>query len=87
MLTPFTTLRRIAHGCAQEYFDIKPDLTTLGKIIGGGLPVGAYGGRRDIMEHVAPAGNMYQVPPHPTPEIRDDLQSILGGTKCSILVF
>lgn len=51
---------RIAHGCAQEYFDIKPDLTTLGKIIGGGLPVGAYGGRREIMEHVAPAGNMYQ---------------------------
>ncbi len=53
--------RRIAHGGAQEYFGIKPDLTTLGKIIGGGLPVGAYGGRRDIMENVAPAGSMYQV--------------------------
>ena len=53
---------RIAKGCAQEYFGIKPDLTTLGKIIGGGLPVGAYGGRREIMQHVAPAGTMYQVP-------------------------
>ena len=42
------------------YFGIVPDLTTLGKIIGGGLPVGAYGGRRDIMEMVAPAGHMYQ---------------------------
>lgn len=37
-----------------------PDITTMGKVIGGGLPVGAYGGRRDIMEHVAPAGTMYQ---------------------------
>ena len=52
---------RIAHGCAQQYFGVIPDLTTLGKIIGGGLPVGAYGGRRDIMENVAPAGSMYQV--------------------------
>ncbi|PSR96787.1 Glutamate-1-semialdehyde 2,1-aminomutase [Actinidia chinensis var. chinensis] len=43
-----------------EYFGITPDLTTLGKIIGGGLPVGAYGGKRDIMEMVAPAGPMYQ---------------------------
>lgn len=51
---------RIAYGGAQEYFGITPDLTTLGKIIGGGLPVGAYGGRRDIMEMVAPAGPMYQ---------------------------
>ncbi|ERN06267.1 glutamate-1-semialdehyde 2,1-aminomutase, chloroplastic [Amborella trichopoda] len=51
---------RIAYGGAQEYFGMKPDLTTLGKIIGGGLPVGAYGGRRDIMEMVAPAGPMYQ---------------------------
>lgn len=51
---------RLAYGGAQEYFDITPDLTTLGKIIGGGLPVGAYGGRRDIMEQVAPAGPMYQ---------------------------
>eukprot|EP00271_Cylindrocystis_brebissonii_P017979 TRINITY_DN4904_c0_g3_i1.p1 TRINITY_DN4904_c0_g3~~TRINITY_DN4904_c0_g3_i1.p1 ORF type:complete len:493 (-),score=103.44 TRINITY_DN4904_c0_g3_i1:1174-2652(-) len=51
---------RIAYGGAQEYFGVTPDLTTLGKIIGGGLPVGAYGGRRDIMEMVAPAGPMYQ---------------------------
>ena len=51
---------RVAYGGAQELYNIKPDLTTLGKIIGGGLPVGAYGGRRDIMEHVAPAGPIYQ---------------------------
>ena len=51
---------RIAYGGAQEKFGITPDLTTLGKIIGGGLPVGAYGGRRDIMAMVAPAGPMYQ---------------------------
>lgn len=51
---------RIAYGGAQEKFGITPDLTTLGKVIGGGLPVGAYGGRRDIMQLVAPAGPMYQ---------------------------
>jgi glutamate-1-semialdehyde 2,1-aminomutase len=51
---------RIAYGGAQERFEVTPDLTTLGKIIGGGLPVGAYGGRRDIMAMVAPAGPMYQ---------------------------
>ncbi|XP_057479572.1 glutamate-1-semialdehyde 2,1-aminomutase, chloroplastic [Actinidia eriantha] len=51
---------RLAYGGAQEYFGITPDLTTLGKIIGGGLPVGAYGGKREIMEMVAPAGPMYQ---------------------------
>jgi len=51
---------RIAKGCAQEHFGVTPDLTTMGKVIGGGLPVGAYGGRRDIMEMVAPAGPMYQ---------------------------
>ncbi len=51
---------RVAPGGAQELYDVTPDLTTLGKIIGGGLPVGAYGGRRDIMEMVAPAGPMYQ---------------------------
>jgi glutamate-1-semialdehyde 2,1-aminomutase len=51
---------RIAYGGAQEKFSITPDLTTLGKVIGGGLPVGAYGGRRDIMAMVAPAGPMYQ---------------------------
>lgn len=51
---------RLAYGGAQEYFGITPDVTTLGKVIGGGLPVGAYGGRREIMEMVAPAGPMYQ---------------------------
>lgn len=51
---------RIAYGGAQEKFGVTPDLTTLGKIIGGGLPVGAYGGRRDIMSMVAPAGPVYQ---------------------------
>jgi glutamate-1-semialdehyde 2,1-aminomutase len=51
---------RLARGGAQEYFGIKPDLTTLGKIIGGGLPVGAYGGAREIMEKLAPAGPVYQ---------------------------
>lgn len=51
---------RIAYGGAQEKFGVTPDLTTLGKIIGGGLPVGAYGGRKDIMAMVAPAGPMYQ---------------------------
>merc|ERR1711920_886798 len=51
---------RIAYGGAQEHFGVTPDVTTMGKVIGGGLPVGAYGGRRDIMEMVAPAGPMYQ---------------------------
>ncbi|MFN6528514.1 glutamate-1-semialdehyde 2,1-aminomutase [Nostoc sp. ChiSLP03a] len=51
---------RIAYGGAQEKFGVTPDLTTLGKVIGGGLPVGAYGGRRDIMSMVAPAGPVYQ---------------------------
>lgn len=51
---------RIAYGGAQEKFGITPDLTTMGKVIGGGLPVGAYGGRADIMSLVAPAGPMYQ---------------------------
>ncbi|SHJ37784.1 glutamate-1-semialdehyde 2,1-aminomutase [Propionispora hippei] len=51
---------RVAYGGAQALFGIKPDLTCLGKVIGGGLPVGAYGGRRDIMEHIAPAGPVYQ---------------------------
>jgi glutamate-1-semialdehyde 2,1-aminomutase len=51
---------RIAYGGAQEKFGITPDLTTLGKVIGGGLPVGAYGGRKEIMAMVAPAGPMYQ---------------------------
>jgi glutamate-1-semialdehyde 2,1-aminomutase len=51
---------RLSYGGAQELFGIKPDLTTMGKIIGGGLPVGAYGGRRDIMNMVAPLGPVYQ---------------------------
>jgi glutamate-1-semialdehyde 2,1-aminomutase len=51
---------RVAFGGAQSLFGIKPDLTTLGKIVGGGLPVGAYGGRRDIMDHVLPAGKVFQ---------------------------
>jgi len=51
---------RVAYGGAQELYNVQPDLTTLGKIIGGGFPVGAYGGRRDIMEHIAPAGPVYQ---------------------------
>jgi len=51
---------RVAYGGAQELYNIKPDLTTLGKIIGGGLPVGAYGGPSEIMDMVAPLGPMYQ---------------------------
>ena len=51
---------RVASGGAAEYFGITPDLTTLGKVIGGGLPVAAYGGRRDLMDLVAPSGPMYQ---------------------------
>ncbi|OYD21264.1 glutamate-1-semialdehyde 2,1-aminomutase [Oceanimonas baumannii] len=51
---------RAALGGAQQRFGIKPDLTTLGKIIGGGMPVGAFGGRRDVMEHLAPTGPVYQ---------------------------
>lgn len=51
---------RVAPGGAQEQFDVTPDLTMLGKIIGGGMPVGAYGGRRDVMETISPAGPVYQ---------------------------
>jgi glutamate-1-semialdehyde 2,1-aminomutase len=51
---------RLARGGAQEWFGVTPDLTCLGKIIGGGLPVGAYGGRREIMEQIAPSGPVYQ---------------------------
>jgi glutamate-1-semialdehyde 2,1-aminomutase len=51
---------RLARGGAQELFGVRPDLTTLGKIIGGGLPVGAFGGRADIMDMLAPAGPVYQ---------------------------
>lgn len=51
---------RLSLGGAQEYFGVTPDLTTLGKIIGGGMPVGAYGGRKEIMDMVAPVGPVYQ---------------------------
>ena len=51
---------RVAFGGAQELYNIKPDLTTMGKIIGGGLPVGAYGGPKEIMDQIAPLGPMYQ---------------------------
>ena len=51
---------RVDYGCAQEYYGITPDLTCLGKVIGGGLPVGAFGGKREIMEQIAPAGPIYQ---------------------------
>lgn len=51
---------RLAKGGAQELFGVIPDMTTLGKIIGGGMPVGAYGGKKEIMQHVSPAGPVYQ---------------------------
>lgn len=51
---------RVGYHCAQGYFNVTPDITCLGKVIGGGLPVGAFGGRRDIMERIAPAGDIYQ---------------------------
>lgn len=51
---------RVCYGGIQNQINIDPDLTTLGKIIGGGLPVGAYGGKREIMEHIAPQGDVYQ---------------------------
>ena len=51
---------RVDYGCAQGYFGIEPDITCLGKVIGGGLPVGAYAGKKEIMEQVAPAGPIYQ---------------------------
>ena len=51
---------RVALGGAQAHYNIKPDLTTLGKVIGGGMPVGAFGGRKDIMQYIAPTGPVYQ---------------------------
>lgn len=51
---------RVALGGAQQVYGVKPDLTTLGKVIGGGLPVGAFGGKKEIMEHIAPLGPVYQ---------------------------
>lgn len=51
---------RVAPGGAQEVLGVKPDLTTFGKIIGGGLPVGAFGGKKEIMENISPVGQVYQ---------------------------
>jgi len=51
---------RVATGCAQAHYQVKPDLTTLGKVIGGGMPVGAFGGKLEIMQHIAPTGPVYQ---------------------------
>src|SRR5699024_9983232 len=51
---------RVGYHCAQGYFGVTPDITCLGKVIGGGLPVGAHGGKREIMEYIAPAGSIYQ---------------------------
>ena len=51
---------RVGYNCAQGHFNVDPDITCLGKVIGGGLPVGAYGGKREIMERIAPAGDIYQ---------------------------
>ncbi|MBF1993105.1 glutamate-1-semialdehyde 2,1-aminomutase [Staphylococcus schleiferi] len=51
---------RVGYNCAQGYFDVIPDLTCLGKVIGGGLPVGAFGGRKEIMDYIAPSGDIYQ---------------------------
>ena len=51
---------RVGYNCAQGYYGVTPDITCLGKVIGGGLPVGAYGGKREIMENMAPAGTIYQ---------------------------
>lgn len=51
---------RVGYNCAQGYFNVTPDLTCLGKVIGGGLPVGAFGGKKEIMDQIAPAGDIYQ---------------------------
>ena len=51
---------RVRYGGAQSYYRVTPDITTLGKVIGGGLPVGITGGKRDIVEQVAPSGPIYQ---------------------------
>jgi glutamate-1-semialdehyde 2,1-aminomutase len=51
---------RLAIGGAQQYYNVKPDMTTLGKVLGGGFPIAAFGGRKEIMQHIAPSGNVYQ---------------------------
>lgn len=71
------TAFRFMYGGAQDLLGVKPDLTALGKIIGGGLPIGAYGGRIDIMEHVAPLGPAYQAG-----TMAGNPASILSGIAC-----
>ncbi|QPC45793.1 glutamate-1-semialdehyde 2,1-aminomutase [Mangrovibacillus cuniculi] len=71
------TAFRFMYGGAQDMLQVKPDLTALGKIIGGGLPIGAYGGRADIMEHVAPLGPAYQAG-----TMAGNPASILSGIAC-----
>ncbi|WBL15935.1 glutamate-1-semialdehyde 2,1-aminomutase [Sutcliffiella sp. NC1] len=71
------TAFRFMYGGAQDLLDVKPDLTALGKIIGGGLPIGAYGGRKEIMEKVAPLGPAYQAG-----TMAGNPASILSGIAC-----
>jgi glutamate-1-semialdehyde 2,1-aminomutase len=68
---------RLAKGGAQEIYGVKPDLTTMGKVIGGGLPVGAYGGRRDIMSKIAPEGPIYQAG-----TLSGNPLAVAGGIAC-----
>jgi len=71
------TAFRFTYGGAQDLLGVKPDLTALGKVIGGGLPIGAYGGRKDIMDKVAPIGPAYQAGTH-----AGNPASILSGIAC-----
>lgn len=71
------TAFRFTYGGAQDLLGVTPDLTAMGKIIGGGLPIGAYGGRKDIMEHVAPLGPAYQAG-----TMAGNPASILAGIAC-----
>jgi glutamate-1-semialdehyde 2,1-aminomutase len=68
---------RVAKGGAQERYGIRPDLTTLGKVIGGGLPVGAYGGRKDLMSQIAPEGPIYQAG-----TLSGNPLAVAGGLAC-----
>ncbi|BBP88003.1 hypothetical protein BsIDN1_16210 [Bacillus safensis] len=71
------TAFRFMYGGAQDLLQVKPDLTALGKIIGGGLPIGAYGGKKEIMEQVAPLGPAYQAG-----TMAGNPASILSGIAC-----